>query len=226
MKTLKILLFLLCFFSIACPKKIPQVIVPVEYNPQQLVKEFKEKCPPPKWFDTISAKPFSSVKELHAYWVSKQRNPKLFFKRCYLSVLQFPENKELVVLAFQLMDYNNWDYPHLENLYVIALKYFYNYQKQGSGGSADYTGSLILDYSRLLLKKKKYQKCVHLIQQFKAKRFSQTNPHLKQLIDMNLANAYTKMGKKTMARQTLEQALQYGGGWNQQIKQELKLLGG
>lgn len=215
--TLLLLLFTVTLFFPACSSKEDEVR-----------EKFQAACPQPEWWDNVSIEgvTINSFDDLLNYWQNNERTNNQFFKAAYQAILDHPLNDNIVVNAINLMPYADRGYLHTTEMLEFAVDNFFDYERPLSnygGKSGDVIAGIVENLSGIYNRQGNYSKSIDLVKRLLEKRESKINDNMLELISLNLATAYYKSGEKTLAVETLQNAVQkYNGSWEKRLKDRLQ----
>ncbi|MFQ5599824.1 MAG: tetratricopeptide repeat protein [Candidatus Krumholzibacteriia bacterium] len=202
---------------------------PQQEGPSDVLRrEFAAACPKPTWWDEVSIKGVTIVTydDLIAYWQNKERSKSQFFKAAYQTILDHPENTDLLVAAIGLMPYGDTTYPHTIALLEFAVDHFFDYDRPTmsySGKSADTIAGIVEKLAKAYNGRGRYDDTLALVERFLREREAQTNDHLLELLSLPYAAAHHANGQQEQAVVVLEDAIsRYEGGWEKRLQDELQ----
>lgn len=197
---------------------------------QRLREAWLALAPLPDHWQDIKAPWFSTDTQLGDYWRCRMRpQDGAFAKAAYQSLINFPQNTDLVIKAINLMPHDvpadEKDADYLVALLEEGLQRYGDYQteKQGSDTAGGLVRHLMAHYLRL----EQPQKAEQLAEDFFAQHGADINPHMYQLLSLQWADALALQSKTAQALRVLDEALKKPGSWNQKIqKRRLQIIEG
>ena len=187
---------------------------------QRLRKEWLSLAPLPAHWQKIKAPWFATEKQLLHYWQCRMRPQEgSFAKAAYQSLVNFPQNTDLVVRAINLMPHDipadEKDADHVVALLKQGIERYWDYQAENSG--SDTVAGMVGDLARHELRQNKPEAAEALIMRFIKDHGQDINPHMYQILSLDWAEALQSQGRAAEALQVLDAALKKPGSWNQKI---------
>ena len=187
-------------------------------------RAFPECCAEPAWWSSEENRPIGSIEELYAVWqnrdVPDRRKAETFFQ----AIRDFRgRNDEIEATAIALYPNVDRKYPDLVPLLEYGVGKFFDYdgsQDHYVGPPADRSAGLVRHLARQYQKKNLHEQTVKLLAAFMVTRERETNPHLNQLISMQLAQSLDALGQTRMAERLLAHAGTYDGSWGERIAEQ------
>ena len=191
-------------------------------------RSYPDCCAEPLWWSTVESSPIRSIEELYTLWqdntVDNRRKAKAFFQaiRDYRG-----RNDEIVATAIALYPNVDRKYPDLVPMLEYGVGKYFDYDGSEDhyvGPPADRSAGLVRHLARQYQKQGRHEQAVKLLAAFMAKREAETNPHLKQLLSMHMAQSLDELGQTKTADRLLANAETYDGSWDKKIAEQRSKL--
>lgn len=192
------------------------------------LRPFPECCAEPEWWASVDSKEIRSIEDLYALWQGKVGTNREKAKAFFQSIHDFRgRNDEIVAAAIALYPNVDRNYPDLIPLLEYGVGTYFDYDGSHDhyvGPAGDRSAGLVRHLARQYQGDGLHEKTVKLLAAFMARREAETNPHLKQLISMLLAQSLDELGEIRTADRVLANALTYDGSWDKKISDQRNKL--
>lgn len=196
-----------------------------DISKDEFVAKFLKSFPKPAWWDEVSIEGvvITTVSDISNYWQNKERTAQQFFKACYQAILDHPSDPHIIMLAVDLMDYQNEDYPYMMDLQEYALEHYFSYVTPAREHRAETVAGITLDLLKNYNDHYQYDKASSLYEKLVKDRELEINDHQLEFLALEYARALHSQGRSQEAMDALSNAItKYNGDWERLLEQNLK----
>ena len=184
------------------------LVVQQNSREQNFLSAWQEAVPKPAWWDSVSpsALKIDSLGDLMSVWQSEtshQDGGKLFFKLAYQSILNHPEDRELVFMAIHLMFYvsdNESAFP----LIKFGVENFFDHNQRTDNCAhckiGDTTGEMVRDLAQLYVSRGDPDAAIEIIERLLTRD--------KDISDYNWALTFEVLSRAHWAKDQKEKAME------------------
>ncbi len=202
----------------------------VSPNKSLPMQAFPDCCRQPEWWDEAESLPIRSIDNLYEIWQDKSVPDRQKARSFFQAIRDYQnDNDEITATAIALYPNVDRKYPDLIPLLEYGVARYFQYDSSRDryvGPSGDRSAGLVRHLARQYRNSGRDADAVHLLAGYMAMREADTNPHLQQLISLELARSLDTLGRPAKAYALLGYALDtYDGDWDKRIAAQRLTLG-
>ncbi len=186
-------------------------------------RTFPDCCAEPQWWPSVESRQIRSIEDLYAIWQDNNTPDREKAKAFFQAVRDFRgRNDEIVAAAIALYPNVDRKYPDLVPLLEYGVGEYFDYDGSRdfyAGPAGDRSAGLVRHLARQYQRDGLHAEAASLLAGYMARRETETNPHLKQLISLRLAQSLDTLGQTKTADRILANAQTYDGSWEKRISE-------